>query len=66
MAHIHQGNLFLIIFTTNAFRELMEDKWSHENLNDTEIKAWLSFMRICKNFLGNHKAVNYQDVLQDF
>ena len=25
----------------------------------------LSFKRICKGFLGNHKAVNYQDVVQD-
>ena len=25
----------------------------------------LSFKRICKDFLGNHKAANYQDVVQD-
>jgi len=24
-----------------------------------------SFKRICKDFLGNHKAANYQDVVQD-
>ena len=23
------------------------------------------FKRICKDFLGNHKAANYQDVVQD-
>jgi len=27
--------------------------------------AWLAFKRICKDFLGNHKAVYYQDVVQD-
>jgi len=27
--------------------------------------AWLSFKRIFKDFLGNHKAANYQDVVQD-
>ena len=27
--------------------------------------AWLSFERICKGFLGNHKAANYQDIVQD-
>ena len=25
----------------------------------------LSFKRICKDFLGNHKAANYPDVVQD-
>jgi hypothetical protein len=25
----------------------------------------LSFKKICKDFLGNHKAVNYQDVVQE-
>jgi len=34
-------------------------------MNETERNAWLSFKRICKDFLGNHKAVNYQDVVQD-
>jgi len=34
-------------------------------LNETERNAWLSFTRLCKNFLGNHKEANYQDVVQD-
>jgi len=36
-----------------------------EDLNETERNAWLLFKRICKDFLGNHKAANYQDVVQD-
>jgi len=43
----------------------MQDKQFKEDLNVTERNAWLSFKRICKDFLGNHKAVNYQDVAQD-
>ena len=43
----------------------MQDKQFDEDLNETERNAWLSFKRICKDFLGNHKAVNYQDVVQD-
>jgi len=35
------------------------------DLNETERNAWLSFKRISKDFLGNHKAANYQDVVQD-
>jgi len=43
----------------------MQDKQFDENLNETERNAWLSFKRICKDVLGNHKAANYQDVVQD-
>jgi len=46
-------------------RELMQDKHFDEDLNETERNGWLSFKRIFKDFLGNHKAVNYQDVWQD-
>jgi hypothetical protein len=45
--------------------ELMQDKQFHEDLNETERNAWLSFKRICKDFLENLKAKNYQDVVQD-
>jgi len=43
----------------------MQDKQFDEDLNETERNAWLSFKNICKDFLGNHKAANYQDVVQD-
>jgi len=53
------------IFIGTQVRELMQDKYFAEDLNETERNAWLSFERIYKNFLGNHKAANYQDVVQD-
>jgi len=53
------------IFIGLEIRELMQDKQFDEDLNETERNAWLSFKRICKDFLGNHKAANYQDVVQD-
>ena len=43
----------------------MQDKHLDEDLNETERNAWLSFKRIYMDFLGNHKAVNCQDVVQD-
>jgi len=46
-------------------RQLMQDKQFDEDLNETERNAGLSFKRICKDYLGNHKAANYQDVVQD-
>jgi len=45
-------------------RELMQDKEFNEDLNETERNAWLSFKRICKDCVENHKAANYQDVVQ--
>jgi len=47
------------IFIGPQIRELMQDKQFDEDLNETERNAWLSFTRICKDFLGNHTAVNY-------
>jgi len=44
------------IFIGPQIRELMQDKQFNEELNETERNAWLSFKRICKDFLGNHKA----------
>ena len=53
------------IFIGPQIRELMQDKQFDEDLNETARNAWLSFKRICKDFLGNQKAANYQDVVQE-
>ena len=53
------------IFIGPQIRELMQDKQFDEDLNVTERNAWMSFTRICKDFLGNNKAANCQDVVQD-
>ena len=53
------------IFIEAQIRELMQDKQFDEDLNETGRNAWLSFKRICEDLLGNHKAANCQDVVQD-
>ena len=53
------------IFIGPQIWELTQDKLFNEDLIETERNAWLPFKRICKDFLGNHKAANYQDVVQD-
>jgi hypothetical protein len=53
------------IFIGPQIRKLIQDKQFEEHLNDTEINVLLSFKRICKDFLGNHKAANYHNVMQD-
>jgi len=53
------------IFIEPQIRELTRDKQFNEGLNETERNARLSFKRIYKDFLGNYKAANYQEVVQD-
>jgi len=53
------------IFIGPQIRELVQDKQFDEDLTESERNNWLCFKRICKDFLGNHKAANYQDVVQD-
>jgi len=53
------------IFIGPHIRELMQDKQFDEDLNETERNEWLSFKKICKKVLGNHKSGNYQDVVQE-
>ena len=52
-------------FIGPQIRELLPDKQFDEDLNETERNAWLSFKRICKDFLGNQKAANSRDVVRD-
>jgi len=63
--NVSDANIKEGIFIGPQIRELMHDKQFDEDLNETERNAWLSFKKICKDFLGNHKAANYQDVVQD-
>jgi L-fucose isomerase-like protein len=49
----------------SQIREMMQGKQFNEDLNETEKNAWLPFKRICRNFLENHKAANYQHIVQD-
>jgi len=53
------------VFIGPQNKELMQDKQFDEDLIETERNAWLSFKRMCKDFLGNHKAAKYQEVVQD-
>jgi len=53
------------VFIGLQIRELMQDKQCDEDLNETERNARLSFKRISKDILGNDKAANYRDVVQN-
>ena len=34
-------------------------------MNLTEKKAWLSFCEVVKNYLGNHRAQNYREIVSN-
>jgi len=57
--HVSDAKIKEGLFIGPQIREMMQD------LNETERNAWLSFKRMCKDFLGNLKAANYQAVVQD-
>ena len=53
------------IFVGPQIRKLFQDVEFDKNLNTVEKTAWLSFKRICKDFLGNRKSENYQEIVND-
>ena len=53
------------IFVGPQTRELMKDQNFDEQLNDLEQAAWLSFKKVCTEFLGNHKANNYSEIVKE-
>jgi len=63
--NVSDAKIKACIFIGPQIRELMQGKQFDEDLNETERNAWCSFKRICKDFVGNHKAANYQDVVQN-
>jgi hypothetical protein len=36
-----------------------------QKLHDIEKRAWKCFVNVVKNFLGNHRAENYKDLINE-
>jgi hypothetical protein len=53
------------IFIGPQIRELMKDQDFERSLNESEKAAWRSFQKVVKNFLGNKKAKNYEDMISE-
>ena len=51
------------IFDGPQIRTLMKDVNFIQSMNETEAAAWLSFVDVVKNVLGNHKADNYEELV---
>ncbi|EDV19166.1 uncharacterized protein TRIADDRAFT_62396 [Trichoplax adhaerens] len=55
--------LFQGSFMGPQIRDLMEDDKFKEVLERNELQAWNSLKSVCNNFLGNHRAKNYKELV---
>lgn len=53
------------IFDGPQIRQLIKDKDFTNSMNNLESAAWKSFVKVVKHFLGNEKAKNYVELVQD-
>ena len=43
----------------------MRDQKFCDSVNEVELAAWLSFVEVVKNFLGNYRADNYKEIVNN-
>nr|XP_036219079.1 uncharacterized protein LOC118680996 [Bactrocera oleae] len=53
------------IFVGPQIRELMKDEAFESKLSKTEKRAWVAFVKVCHNFLGNTKVDNYRQIIRE-
>lgn len=53
------------IFDGPQIRKLINDRNFQHSMNHLEANAWSSFVIVIKNFLGNHKAQNYTELVKN-
>lgn len=51
------------IFDGPQIRTLVNDKDFLNHMTEIEAEAWTSFVSVVKNFLGNHKAAHYSEIV---
>jgi hypothetical protein len=53
------------IFAAPQITKLFGEKDFRTKLNFKERKAWKAFQNFCRNFLGNEKDENYNEIVRD-
>lgn len=53
------------IFDGPQIRQLMNDPLFERSMNEEEQRAWSSFVLVIKGFLGNYKADNYEQLVNN-
>ena len=54
-----------VIFDGPQIRQLIRDPEFENSMNQEELEAWKAFVLIVKNFLGNNKARNYAELVNN-
>ena len=52
------------VFDCPQIRQLMKDNAFLNSMNKTERQAWLSFVSVFENFLGNTKSDDYRNIVE--
>lgn len=52
------------IFVDPHIRKYTKDNIFDSVLNEGELAAWTEFKDVCSNFFWNHKADNYQEIVE--
>lgn len=53
------------VFDGPQIRKVMKDKNFESHLTECELAAWHSFIKVVDGFLGNHKADNYEELVNN-
>ena len=53
------------VFIGPQIRQLFKDQYFEAMLSDTQKAAWQYFENVSNGFLGNFKAANFRELLQD-
>lgn len=53
------------IFDGPQIRQLIRDTQFETHMNEVELEAWKAFIVVVKNFLGNKKATNYVELVNN-
>ena len=62
---LSNGNLKTFIFDGPQIWQLTRDQKFLDSMNEVELASWLSFVEVIKNFLGNYRADNYKEVVNN-
>ena len=62
---LSNGKLKTFIFDGPQIWQLTRDQKFLDSMNEVELASWLSFAEVIKNFLGNYRADNYKEVVNN-
>ena len=53
------------VFIGPQLRQLLLDQHFDDTLTPVQKVAWLSFRNVCNDFLGRHKATNFESLIKN-